>query len=102
MRAHEAGWAHAEGARGPAWLQVPEDPNALVTHLWSTSAATNDNGALVVGGVDMRDLVADPGSPAYLLDEDDFRGSARGFPATFAPYDVHYPRKSFLCHTGAP
>src|SRR3546814_2339360 len=70
MRAHEDGWAHAEGARGPAWLQVPEDPNALVTHLWSTSAAKNDNGALVVGGVDMRDLVADHGSPAYVLDED--------------------------------
>ncbi|WP_218855948.1 diaminopimelate decarboxylase [Nocardioides daedukensis] len=101
MRAHEAGWAHAEGARGPAWLQVPEDPNALVTHLWSTSAAKNDDGALVVGGVDMRDLVAEHGSPAYVLDEDDFRGRARGFRDAFAAYDVYYAGKSFLCTTVA-
>ena len=40
MRAHEAGWAHAEGAlRGPAWLREPADPNELVEHLWSTPPA---------------------------------------------------------------
>ena len=36
---HEAGWAHAPGAlRGPAWLREPQDPNALVSHLWSRTA----------------------------------------------------------------
>ncbi len=55
VRAHEAGWAHAEGAlRGPAWLQPPADPNELVRHLWSTTARKVD-GALEVGGVPLPD-----------------------------------------------
>ena len=42
---HEAGWAHAPGAlRGPAWLREPADPNALVPHLWSTTAHKVDGG----------------------------------------------------------
>jgi len=37
--AHEAGWAHADGAlRGPSWLRQPADPNQLVQHLWPTTA----------------------------------------------------------------
>ena len=41
--AHPSGWAHADGAlRGPHWLREPEDPNALVTHLWSRTAAKSD------------------------------------------------------------
>ena len=37
MRAHEAGALHAEGYRGPAWLQTPVDVNALIPSLWATS-----------------------------------------------------------------
>ncbi|MGZ4438441.1 MAG: diaminopimelate decarboxylase, partial [Nocardioidaceae bacterium] len=100
MRAHEAGWAHAEASvRGPSWLSAPEDVNALVPQLWSTSARKNDAGALEVGGVDLRDLVAEHGSPAYVLDEADFRSRARAFREAFADYDVYYAGKSFLCTT---
>ena len=60
MRAHEAGWAHAEGGhRGPAWLREPADVNALVPLLWSSTATKNADGALEIGGVDVRDLVAE-------------------------------------------
>ena len=84
MRAHEAGWAHAEASvRGPSWLQAPADVNALVPLLWSTTARKNDDGALEVGGVDLRDLVAEHGSPAYVLDEADFRSRARAFREAF-------------------
>jgi diaminopimelate decarboxylase len=102
MRAHEAGWAHAEGAlRGPSWLREPTDVNALVPLLWSATARKNDDGALEIGGVDVRDLVAEHGSPAYVLDEADFRGRARAFAEAFADYDVYYAGKAFLCTTVA-
>jgi diaminopimelate decarboxylase len=101
VRAHEAGWAHAEGAlRGPAWLQPPADPNELVRHLWSTTARKVD-GALEVGGVPLPTLVAEHGSPAYVLDEADFRARARAFRDAFAAYDVFYAGKAFLCTTTA-
>ncbi len=97
MHAHEAGWAHAEVGRGPSWLRQPTDVNALVPQLWSATARKNDDGALEVGGVDLRDLVAEHGSPAYVLDEADFRARARSFRDGFAGYDVYYAGKAFLC-----
>ncbi len=69
MRAHEAGWAHAAvSVRGPSWLSQPGDINALVPQLWSQTARKTD-GVLEVGGVPLTDLVAEHGSPAYVLDE---------------------------------
>ncbi|MBA2464687.1 MAG: diaminopimelate decarboxylase [Nocardioidaceae bacterium] len=97
MRSHEAGWAHAESGRGPSWLRAPADVNMLVPQLWSTTARRNDSGALEVGGVDLLDLVAEHGSPAYVLDEADFRARARAFREGFADYDVYYAGKAFLC-----
>ncbi|MGZ4445262.1 MAG: diaminopimelate decarboxylase [Nocardioides sp.] len=94
---HEAGWAHAPGAlRGPSWLRPPSDPNELVPLLWS-STARKVGGVLEVGGVSLPDLVAQHGSPAYVLDEADFRARARAFRDAFAAYDVYYAGKAFLC-----
>src|SRR6478735_9147254 len=94
---HEAGWAHAPGAlRGPAWLQAPADPNDLVQHLWSSTAHKVD-GELHVGGLSMPDLVANVNTPAYVLDEADFRMRARAFREAFSAYDVFYAGKAFLC-----
>ena len=100
-RAHEAGWAHAEGRPRPAWLRRRTDVNDLVPLLWSSTARKNDDGALEVGGVDLRDLVAEHGSPAYVLDEADFRARARAFREAFGGYDVFYAGKAFLCTTVA-
>ena len=98
MPSHEAGWAHAEASlRGPSWLRPPDDVNALVPALWSTTARKNADGALEVGGVDLRHLVAVHGSPSYVLDEHDFRSRARAFATAFADYDVYYAGKAFLC-----
>src|SRR6478609_8340352 len=94
---HEAGWAHAPGAlRGPAWLREPTDPNALVPHLWSQTAH-KVGGELHVGGLSVPDLVANVNTPAYVLDEADFRSRARAFRDAFAAYDVFYAGKAFLC-----
>jgi diaminopimelate decarboxylase len=98
---HEAGWAHAEGAlRGPSWLRQPVDANALVPQLWSATAVKSD-GSLVVGGVSIPDLVANVNTPAYVLDEADFRARARAFRDAFTAYDVYYAGKAFLCTTVA-
>jgi len=99
MRAHEAGWAHAAvSVSGPAWLRDPEDVNALIPHLWSRTARKVD-GVLEIGGVRLTDLVAEHGSPAYVLDEADFRARARAFRDAFEAYDVYYAGKAFLCTT---
>lgn len=99
--AHPSGWAHADGAlRGPHWLREPSDPDALVPLLWSRTA-TKDDGVLSVGGVPLPELVREHGSPAYVLDEADFRSRAGAFRDAFSDYDVYYAGKAFLCTTVA-
>ena len=99
--AHPSGWAHADGAlRGPHWLREPSDPDALVPLLWSRTATKSD-GVLSVGGVPLPELVREHGSPAYVLDETDFRSRAGAFRDAFADYDVYYAGKAFLCTTVA-
>jgi diaminopimelate decarboxylase len=96
--AHEAGALHADvGSREPTWLRVPQDVNALVDRLWSSTVKRSPGGSLRVGGVDVRDLVADFGSPLYVLDETDFRQRAAAFREAFADYDVYYAAKAFCC-----
>ncbi len=96
---HPSGWAHADGAlRGPAWLREPSDPNEIVALLWSSTAEKTD-GVLSVGGLSLPDLVEQVGSPAYVLDEVDFRARARAFKDAFVGYDVFYAGKAFLSTT---
>src|SRR5665811_558061 len=106
MPAHEAGALHAEGGhRGPSWLRAPEDVNALVTSLWARSVRRGDAGALTVGGLDVREVAREFGTPAYVIDEEDFRSRARDFKQAFAEVfrdlcggaDVYYAGKAFLC-----
>ena len=65
------------------------------------STAQKVDGVLEVGGVRLTDLVAEHGSPAYVLDEADFRARARAFRDGFAGCDVFYAGKAFLCTTVA-
>ena len=98
MRAHEAGALHGEiGTRGPAWLRTPVDVNALVPQLWPRNVTRTDAGALTVAGLDVRELAAEYGTPAYVLDEDDLRERCREFRAAFPDADVYYAGKAFLC-----
>ncbi len=109
MPVHEAGALHTprygDVATVPAWLRAPADANELLPQIWPGTARRNDAGALEAGGVDVRDLAAQYGTPAYVLDEADFRGRARAFRAAFADAfadlcggaDVYYAGKAFLC-----
>jgi diaminopimelate decarboxylase len=110
MRAHEAGALHAEGGHhGPSWLSAPRDVNALVPELWARSVARSDAGSLTVAGLDVRAIAGEFGTPAYVIDEDDFRSRAREFNAAFTDVfqdlcggaDVYYAGKAFLCTTVA-
>jgi diaminopimelate decarboxylase len=100
--AHIAGEMHAGAARGPGWLQYPEDVNDLVPRLWATSVDRGDDGALQVAGVDVRAIAAEHGTPAYVLDEGDLRARAVAFRDAFrnafdGNADVYYAGKAFLC-----
>src|SRR5438093_9171870 len=98
MRAHEAGALHADiGTRGPAWLRTPDDVNALAPRLWPRTVTRGANGALTVGGVDVRELAREFGTPAYVLDEADLRARCREFREAFHSADVFYAGKALLC-----
>ena len=72
--------------------------------IWPATTRVGVDGAVSIGGVDLRDLAREHGTPAYVLDEVDFRARARGFRAAFeqafAPLgvgvDVYYAGKAFL------
>jgi diaminopimelate decarboxylase len=97
MRSHEAGALHAEaGSRGPTWLEAPDDPNALVPHLWPANVTKDESGVLTVAGVHVDELAAEFGTPTYVVDEDDFRARAAAFRDAFTGADVYYAGKAFL------
>lgn len=105
MRAHEAGALHAEGYGAPPWLARPDDVNALVRPLWASGVERRPDGALAVAGLDVREIAAEHGTPAYVVDEADFRSRARAFATAFGTAfadlcggaDVYYAGKAFLC-----
>ncbi|MGA3489351.1 diaminopimelate decarboxylase [Micromonosporaceae bacterium DT55] len=98
MRAHEAGALHGDiGVRGPTWLRAPADVNALVPQLWPRNVRRGEHGALTVAGRDVRELAAEFGTPAYVLDEEDLRSRCRDFRAAFSGDDVYYAGKAFIC-----
>ena len=78
--------------------------SALDAAVWSSGVRRGADGALVVAGVDVRELAATHGTPAYVLDEADFRTRARAFRDAFteafaaigAGVDVYYAGKAFL------
>ncbi len=108
VRAHPAGPRHGEILSPHGTPQAPTGPEALHEldpAVWPLSASRPDAPPLaarsvVVAGVDVRDLVAEHGSPLYVLDEADFRARARAFHDAFAdeelPADVFYAGKAFL------
>lgn len=71
---------------------------------WSSGVGRLADGALAVGGVDVRELAAQHGTPAYVLDEADFRMRARAYRTAFEAafgavgtgVDVYYAGKALL------
>ncbi len=82
----------------------PADANALAEHVWPAAAHRRDDGQLELGGVAVRDLVAQYGTPVLVLDEGEVRDRARRTREAFqdaaarhgTQARVYYAGKAFL------
>lgn len=74
----------------------PADLNALNPIIWPRTA-TREAGVVTIGGVDVRDLASEHGTPLYVLDEEDVRSRCRDYRSAFPDSEVHYAGKAFLC-----
>jgi diaminopimelate decarboxylase len=122
--AHPAGPFHADVLPSEHPPAPPGDLNALDPRIWPRSAARSGGdgsagsgaggtadgavapgsfapgafaqGTLTIGGLDVRELAAEHGTPLYVVDEDDFRGRCRDYREAFGPdAGVFYAAKAF-------
>ncbi|MFF2747648.1 diaminopimelate decarboxylase [Kitasatospora sp. NPDC058048] len=95
--AHPAGPRHGDVLPEGHYQAPPADLNALDPKVWSRTVARDAEGVATVGGVDVKRLAAEFGTPAYVLDEEDFRSRARAWRDAFGTEaDVYYAGKAFL------
>ena len=73
----------------------PEDLNALHPAIWPRGAH-RVGGVLTLGGIDVRDLASEFGTPALIMDEADVRSRAREYADAFGEdAQVYYASKAF-------
>src|SRR4051794_26199477 len=95
--AHPAGPRHADVLPEGHYAAPPADLNTLHPSVWSRTVARDAQGVTHVGGVDVRQLAEEFGTPAYILDEADFRARCRAWREAFGEgADVFYAGKAFL------
>jgi diaminopimelate decarboxylase len=100
--AHPAGPRYADVLPAGGVGAPPADLNALDPKVWPITAGRDEEaGQLTLGGLGVRELAARQGTPAYVLDEADWRRRAQTWLAAFGDYHrdeppVHYAGKSFL------
>jgi len=78
------------GAAGPVGRNLLPD-----------TAAVDARGRLAVGGVDLVDLAAEFGTPAFVYDEAHLRSRCREAVEAFGPGNAAYASKAFLCRAMA-
>lgn len=94
----------SENPLAPQRLRFPTDPSALEARIWPASATRTADGDLVVGGVTASDLVAQYGTPLYVVDERDVQSRAvrvrnaftEAFERIGTRAHVYYAGKAFL------
>ncbi|UJP11384.1 diaminopimelate decarboxylase [Microbacterium sp. KUDC0406] len=94
----------APTALAPEWLAVPDDPDDLAEGVWPASAHRDAEGALVLGGAPVADLVRSYGTPLLVIDEGEVRRRAAAlrdaFEAAASAHGttarVYYAGKAFL------
>jgi len=94
--AHPAGPRHGDVLPEGHLSAPPADLGALHAGIWSKTVRRGADGALEVGGLSVRALAAEYGTPAFLLDELDFRTRARGYREAFVGGEVYYAAKAFF------
>ena len=80
--AHPAGPRHGDVLPADHPPTPPADLNALDQAIWPRSAQRTD-GVLTLGGIDVRDLAAEFGTPVLITDEEDVRSRAREYVEAF-------------------
>ncbi len=70
-----------------------------LTEVLPFSASVNESGRLAIGGLDVRNIVEEHGSPLYIFDEATIRGMCREFVDNFRRHypntDIEYSTKAF-------
>src|ERR1700751_995096 len=93
--AHPAGPRHGDVPPAAPPPAAPEDLNELHEEIWPRGARRS-GGVLTLGGVDVRDLAAEFGTPLYVCDEQDVRSRCREYLEAFGPDGrVFYAAKAF-------
>lgn len=99
---HIAGSIHADySGIQPQWLHRPEDLNELDLKLWPRGTHRDEDGELILAGAPASELLAQHGSPAYFIDETDFRARCSEFRDAFEGWSIYYASKSLLTKTVA-
>ncbi|MER7956080.1 MULTISPECIES: diaminopimelate decarboxylase [unclassified Streptomyces] len=95
--AHPAGPRHADVLPEGHYTAPPADLNLLDPKVWARTVRRNDEGQVTVAGLTVDELREEFGTPAYILDEDDFRVRCRAWADAFGTdADVFYAGKAFL------
>ncbi|MFC8273105.1 diaminopimelate decarboxylase [Streptomyces sp. NPDC057271] len=95
--AHPAGPRHADVLPEGHYTAPPADLNRLDPKVWARTVRRDDEGQVTVGGLTVDELREQFGTPAYVLDEADFRTRCRAWADAFgADADVFYAGKAFL------
>lgn len=95
--AHPAGPRHADVLPEGHYSPPPADLNALDEKVWARTVTRNADGVVEVGGIPVSRLAEEFGTPAFLLDEEDFRQRCRAWANAFGKdADVFYAGKAFL------
>ncbi|MEV6855937.1 diaminopimelate decarboxylase [Streptomyces microflavus] len=95
--AHPAGPRHADVMTEGHYSAPAADLNVLDEKVWARTVTRDGDGALTVGGIAVARLAEEFGTPAYFLDESDFRARCRAWADAFGPdADVFYAGKAFL------
>jgi len=89
----------------PLWLAVPNDANELPSAVWSRGARRAASGEVEIAGVAVSAIVAEFGTPVYVVDQSDAVSRASEIRHAFdrelarvgSSAKVYYAGKAFLC-----
>jgi diaminopimelate decarboxylase len=94
--AHPAGPRYADVLPADHPPAPPADLNMLDSRIWPRHAARGETGAITIGGIDVREIAENFGTPVFVMDENDVRDRCREYVEAFGPdANVCYAAKAF-------